>query len=65
MERIENQMVCFKECEKPKRVLEICRCCGDKLYHGNKVHRVDGKVYCEDCIETETLDADDYDLEEQ
>lgn len=57
-------MVTRLECEKSSKVLEVCACYGDKLYHGNKVCRVDGKVYCEFCVETDTLDFDDYDLEE-
>lgn len=64
MERIENLMVICRSCERTPKVLEICACCGDKLYHGNKVSRIDGKVYCEDCVETDTLDAEDYCLED-
>ena len=64
MERIENPMVMYRSCESTPKVLEICACCGDKLYHGNKVCRIDGKVYCEFCVETDTLDADDYCLED-
>ena len=63
MERIENPMVMCRECEEVLKALERCACCGDKLYRGNKVCRIDGKVYCEFCVETDTLDADDYDLE--
>lgn len=64
MERIENPMVRCRSCENTPKLLEIFACCGDKLYHGNKVFRIDGKVYCEDCVETDTLDEDDYELEE-
>lgn len=64
MERIENPMVMCRECDQEPNVLEYCACCKDKLYHGNKVFRVDDKVYCEFCVETDTLDSDDYDLEE-
>ena len=64
MERIENPMVMCIECEPEPKVLEYCACCKDKLYNGNKVFRVDGKVYCEFCVETDTLDADDCYLED-
>lgn len=63
MERIENPMVMSRSCERTPKVLEVCACCGDKLYHGNKVFRVEDKVYCEFCVESDTLDADNYDLE--
>ena len=65
MERIENPMVMYRECEEVPKALERCACCGYELYHGDTVFKIDGLYYCEDCVEKTELDADDYDLEDQ
>lgn len=60
MERIENPMVLCRECEEELKVLEWCTCCKDKLFNGSKVYKIMGHYYCQDCVEEEELDADDY-----
>ena len=63
MERIENQMVAFRECEKEPRVLETCECCGEKLYHENKAFKISGSFYCEECVSEVELDESNYEEE--
>lgn len=59
MERIENPMVVFKECDSEEKSLEICQSCYCELFHGDTVYKVNGMFFCKDCVEKIELDSDD------
>ena len=60
MERIENPMVLCNPFEEEEKVLEECKCCGCDLHHGDKYFKIGNDFYCEDCVDTGELDAEDY-----
>ena len=58
MEHIENYMVMYTEPEE--KALEECECCGCELFHGDKFFKIGSDFYCESCVDTGELDADNY-----
>ena len=44
------------------KTLEVCACCKNGMFHTDKFVKIDGKFYCEDCIDDSGyLDEEDYD----
>ena len=61
MEQIENYMVMYTEPEE--KALKECKCCGCDLFHGDSYYKIGNDFYCEDCVDTGELDAEDYEYE--
>ena len=40
--------------------LEECKYCRCELFHGDKYFKIGSRFYCEDCVDTGELDAEDY-----
>lgn len=43
-----------------EQILEKCAGCGCEMYHGDKYTKIGNDYYCEDCVDTGELDADNY-----
>ena len=60
-EQIENPWVLGNTpFDKEEEPLEECKCCGCDLFHGDTYFKIGNDFYCEDCVETGELDAEDY-----
>ena len=59
LERIENPWV-LGDTPYDDEPLEYCESCGCEMCAGEKYFLIDGKYYCESCVETGVLEEEDY-----
>ena len=46
--------------EQEERPLEECQSCGCDLYNGDKYFKIGNDYFCESCVDSGELDAEDY-----
>jgi DNA-directed RNA polymerase subunit RPC12/RpoP len=58
MSKLAESMYDYRyEREEPKPA-GVCNSCGDKVYIGEEVYKIDNKIYCEDCVEKVILEEE-------